>query len=95
MSWVDLAPGGALIYMQPLLTCLFMLLMFSSLIMLSEKNPMALFLGSTAFLYETVIRWIGGPGSEVSVSKSITGDCDFREACLFFPVVFLDGVLAC
>ena len=56
MSWVDLAPGGALIYMQPPLTCLFMLLMFSSLSMLSEKNPMALFLGSTAFLYEPVIR---------------------------------------
>ena len=56
LSWVDLAPGGALIYMQPPLTCLFMLLMFSSLSVLSEKNPMALFLGSTAFLYEPVIR---------------------------------------
>ena len=83
--------------MRPPLTSLFILLfilMSSPLSMLSEKNPMALFLGSTAFLYEPVIRWIVGPGSEVSISKSITGDCDFRGACLFFPVVSLDHVLA-
>ena len=79
VDWDDLAPGSALIYMRPPLTCLFILLIFNPLSMLSERNPMALFLGSTAFLYEPLIRRIGGHGSEVSILKSVTGDCDFRS----------------
>ena len=61
--------------MRPPLTCLFILLMFIPLGMLSEKSAMAPFLKSVAFLYKPVIRWIGGSGSKVSISKSIADDC--------------------
>ena len=59
--------------------------------MLSEKMQWDAF-GSTAIIYEQVIRWIGGIGSKISISKSVAGDCFCRKAYLFFPVVFLGGV---
>ena len=39
------------------------------------------------------IFWMGGNDSKVSISKSVAGYCDCRKACLFFPIVFLSGVL--
>ena len=70
--------------MRPPLTRLFILLMFIPLGMLSEKSAMTPFLGSTEFLYEPAIRWIGGTDSKVSISKSIACGCVYRKTCLSF-----------